>query len=349
MSRAELMTPMERLSATVAGLECDRVPVLPNIRLFGIRYCGLKFSDCLRDPTLYVRSQVRCLEEFGCDGAWDISMDGVSEALGAKLVEYDDDPPAPVVHPVRGIEDVERLREVNILESRRVRFLLGVVTELKAAVGPDVPVVAWAPAPLRTACMLRGLEAAYRDMIRQPQFAEVLVDACVQPSIQYAEALAGAGADFIWVSNPVADATAISRKHYEQLSVPFSRRMFSALRGKGIKVMYHFYGTSSDRLDLVASQGPDVLHGADMDLGEAKKLYGSRYTLMGNVRAITTMFQGTPAEVEKESIRCIREAGHGGRYILSAGAGLAPANPPENLAAMVAAAKKHGTYPLALH
>ena len=63
---------------------------------------------------------------------------------------------------------------------------------------------------------------------------------------------------------------------------------------------------------------------------------------MGNVDPSAILYHGTPIDVEKACVRCLKAASKGGGYILSSGCLIMPGFQKENLAAMVNASKKFG-------
>jgi len=77
-----------------------------------------------------------------------------------------------------------------------------------------------------------------------------------------------------------------------------------------------------------------------------RQIYGQEAFLYGNIDGQEMLlFQG-PAEIEDEVKRQINQAGRNGRFIVSPNINMPGDTPPQNLSAMVEAAKKHGTYPL---
>lgn len=345
----EQMTSLERLMAVLSLKEPDRVPVIPAVRDFAIRYAGYKLSECTFEAEKFIDAQIKCLNDFGYDGimSWG-SFPPLEEALGSKFAIFEDSPPALKEPFMKSKKDMEKLPRLDGRKSGKILVVLKGITELKRRIGPNIPLYAWVSSPFRCACMSRGLETLYMDIIDDPDFVKKLVEYFVEPSVEYATALTEAGADMIMVTNPVANKSCISKKHYQEFVFPFTRKMFSALKEKGIKIIYHICGDWSDRLDLVLEEGAHVLHVDKIDLSEAKKIMGEKVCLMGNIRSVETMVQGTPTKVEEESYECIRKAGKGGGYILSADCLLPFNTPPENVRAMVDAAKKWGNYPLDL-
>jgi uroporphyrinogen-III decarboxylase len=78
------------------------------------------------------------------------------------------------------------------------------------------------------------------------------------------------------------------------------------------------------------------------DMAKAKAAMGDAACIMGNVPS-TLLSLGTPKEVKDYSKKLIDVAGKGGGFILSNGAFFDQAK-PENLKAVVEAAKEHGAY-----
>jgi uroporphyrinogen decarboxylase len=83
-----------------------------------------------------------------------------------------------------------------------------------------------------------------------------------------------------------------------------------------------------------------------IDLEAAKRTVGNRVMISGNVRPSETMLFGTPATVEANVKECLRKAHDSPKgYILALGCALPIRTPPENIHALVRAAKKFGHYP----
>jgi uroporphyrinogen decarboxylase len=327
--------------------EPDRVPLLCPSREFSIHYAGLKFADIWSDGGKYVDAQLKVVKDFRLDAAWDIlATPAVDEAMGGVMdLPEDDAPRFPqpfLVHK----RDLKKLRtDLDPTRDGRMPFLLSVVRSLKEKMAPDIPVIAWASPPFRTACMLRGMENLYRDMVKSPNFAHDLLETVVGPCTAYAKALVDAGADIIFTSNPVANRDCIRRDHYKAFSYPFTKRMVSQVKAYGdVKLLYHTCGNWDDRFDLVVDTGADILHVDKADLAHLKKRWGSRVTIMGNVRSVDILLLGKPDQVEAASVACIRKAAKGGGYILSGDCVLPRDVPVKNLEAMVKVALSEGLY-----
>jgi uroporphyrinogen decarboxylase len=91
-------------------------------------------------------------------------------------------------------------------------------------------------------------------------------------------------------------------------------------------------------LGVISCQNPD--------LAELKTACGDRISLMGNVDFVGVMCGGTPEQVERECMKCTKEAGEGGGFFLSGDCELPPETPAENMKAMERAGRNFGAYPL---
>ena len=86
--------------------------------------------------------------------------------------------------------------------------------------------------------------------------------------------------------------------------------------------------------------------GAGMDLREAKKKYGNRICLIGNVDCTYILTWGTLEEVREDVKRCIKQAAQGGGFICRASQSIHSAVKPENYVEMVHAIREYGEYPI---
>jgi len=75
-----------------------------------------------------------------------------------------------------------------------------------------------------------------------------------------------------------------------------------------------------------------------------KKKFGSKIVLKGNLHTTDVMLRGTPDDVIRAACEAMRDAGEGGRFILSTGDQCGRDTPDENLRALLYAAEEYGVY-----
>ena len=347
MSKSEQMTPRERVMEAISHREPDRVPIVLLSREVAIRYSGLKYADVWADGNKYVQAQDKLIRDFGFDAALDIwCTPVVDEAMGAHVELPEDDAPWVPRPFIKDKSDIKKLKtSIDPQKDGRMPFMLNVVRGLREKLGKDIPISSWISAPFRTACMLRGSTNLYVDILRDPGFVKELLETVMEPLTAYGKALVDAGADIICTSNPVANNDCIRYAHYKEFSHPYTKRLFGDLKAHGdVKIMFHTCGNWDGRYDLVTEENTDILHVDKVDLEQFKKDWGSKITIMGNVRSVDTMLQGTPETVAGEAESCIAKAAKGGGYFLSADCTVPLGTPVENLRSFVNVGLTKGIY-----
>lgn len=343
------MTSRERMYAAIELREPDRVPLLPSLRWFAVRYLGYTLQDVYADSSIYVESQVRMVTDFASDAAWDLAaMNVIERVLGQKMLESKDDVPAPIEPLLKVPEDLAKLpKKVEVKGKGWTDYLVDIARNLRKRVGEDVPVMGNLSSPFRQACMLRGTQNLYMDMYERPDFVKDLLEYLIQPTLDYTKLLAEAGVDIIYTACPTASRTMISKSHYEEFVHPVHKRIFDYWKNElGCKVLFHVCGDWSDRFDLVVAEGPDILHVDKIDLTWLKKEFGDKVCINGNARTTTTLMLGSPDEVKKEAIECIKKAAMKGGFMLGADCVVPRDTPAENVRALTEAVMEVGNYPL---
>lgn len=124
------------------------------------------------------------------------------------------------------------------------------------------------------------------------------------------------------------------------------------MKSFGLPVMMHNDGNLSEVMDDLVGCGIDAYHpverGAGMDLEKIKQRYGQRLCPIGNINNKTTMVSGSPEDVRRETIECLRVAAPGGGYVLATDHSLHDDIPMANIRMYIETAHKFGKYPLKL-
>ena len=101
-------------------------------------------------------------------------------------------------------------------------------------------------------------------------------------------------------------------------------------------------------LDELVDTGIDGFHpverAAGGDLAHVKQRYQGRLCPIGNVDNKTVMCVGTPDDVRRETLECLRIGKPGGGYIIATDHSIHDGMPYENIMAYVETAIEHGRY-----
>jgi uroporphyrinogen decarboxylase len=330
--------------ACFAGETPDRVPIVPIVREWCCKQAGIRFLDTMSNAEKHVYAQYYCARKFGYDVVTDImGIHAESEAMGA-VVKYGEEYPPSISEAVikEYAKDLPALRLPDPHRHGRLSLLLTCIARLKELCGGEIPVMGYVQCPFRHAAMLRSAENLMRDTFKNRESARRLLDLATNSQIVWGTAVAQAGADIVFVSDPTSSGDAVSSKTYEEWGLPYTKRLVGAIKETGAKVLMHICGDTSDRLHLLASTGVDGLSlDAKVDFGFARKVLGPRYLLMGNVDPTNPLTLGDPSAVYEQSRKVIEQAGRDGRLFLSAGCLIPAEAPAENVEAMIRAGVEH--------
>lgn len=142
-----------------------------------------------------------------------------------------------------------------------------------------------------------------------------------------------------------------SPQMFRQMGLPTVKEITKMAKQANVPTMLHSCGKSWELLKILTEETdlnclnplekPPM---GDVLLPEAKRLYGDKICLMGNLHTTEVMLQGTPDDVEREARWCIDQAAAGGGYILSTGDQCGRDTPDENIFRMVEVCKTYGQY-----
>jgi uroporphyrinogen-III decarboxylase len=129
---------------------------------------------------------------------------------------------------------------------------------------------------------------------------------------------------------------------YRKFPWRFEKQMADDLKKKGIILHNHICGNTAPILEDFIATGAQVLEiDHKTDIHTAKAAAEGRACLLGNID--TRLLQsGTPAEVDAACRELIEAMSCG--FILGPGCAMGTTTPPENIHALVEAAKKYGAY-----
>jgi len=368
------MTPIERMRAALRGEKPDRVPVHIYPRWAPLEYVGLNFLQTWEVPDLYVKAQIVGQERFQYDCVIDYDMMGpVEEALGTVLKYPENDVPMVKEPAIRTKEDMAKINwRVDPRKDGNMPKVLYVIRRLKEELlkrgggKQHVPIMTWGSCPSRTVGCLLGFQKWFTTVARDPAWARELMELALDPWLEMVKAEVEAGADMVWVNDPVSSADCISRDAYQKLTQPMERKFIEAIRREtGVPVVFHPCGNWHDRLDLVAQNQADAYFLGPMDIrlcvdriveqnqagkARAKAISGNLGATNPSVTSAkapvpyaTTLGAGTPETIEAEAREVISVVEGGGlRSILGPNCWTPPGTPFVNIDALVYSARKYG-------
>jgi uroporphyrinogen decarboxylase len=319
------MTRRERIEAAFHGGSVDRVPVS-----FWQHFPGRDHrADLLAAATVdYQRRYDLDVIKLMPTGMYSVVDYGVTvmpseDAIGTTR---------HVSGPVRGPEDWARLRPVSPAQgvlAEQVRAA-GLV---RAALGPDVPVLQTVFSPLTMVAKILGAAAPAQILSHESALASVL-DRLADDVIAFGLACLAAGVDGFFFATQLAVQTGALPAIYARFGVPYDLKVLHALRPRAWALVLHLHG-DHPLFDLADAYPIDAVnwHARETAPSLAEGMRRTRRGLMGGVARLGAVLHGPTDEVIREVREAVAQTG-GQRLIVAPGCVLPTTAPEEHLMAL---------------
>ncbi len=339
------MNSIERVQRTIGGETPDRVPVIPLIIHHAMKIAGVRYDQYARDPALVASTQVNAWETYGYDG-FHVTCDNwiLPAALGCPIRFEKDQPPTAAERVLSDSKDLGRLTQPQTGTEGRMGFKVEATRLTAQAIGDRCFLKTnFDQGPFSLATAVRGIERLMIDCYDDPQFVFDLLEICTDAVIKFALACGRAGCHALTFGDSTAGL--LNRSLYEQFAWPFEVRVAEALDALEMPVFMHICGDTAHIIDLMGQTG---FVGLEIDyqrpIAFVKEKTGGRICLQGNIEPAGVLLSGTPDNVREACRVAIQQGMPGSRFILSSGCEVPRDTPPENLHAMVQAAREFGNY-----
>jgi uroporphyrinogen decarboxylase len=345
------MTSAERVAAVLDGKIPDRVPVwetlidwhvigglgfrdyfqmLESLELDAISLNQLMYAPASLDDIEWVDPVRRTFRD-----TWGVLLQLTEEAW-----------PIPVDSVIKEPEDFLKLVPPDPRDDRMYKALTGLPAQYRGRKA----IITVARAVFTSSFMVRGMENLLVDYLLDPELAKAIGRTVGRYNQELHRLLLGSGVDVIILGDDYAHKTDLimSPANFREFILPGFAEVVGNIKRSGGRCIKHSDGNIWKIIDALVDTGVDGLGplepGAGMDLSEVKRRYAGKVCVVGNLD-VDLLCRGTPEQVRAATRRLISEVSPGGRHILSSGNSIPASVKPENLRAMVEAAKELGRYP----
>ena len=340
------MTSRERVFATMAHREPDRVPQFLATTLTGAREVGLSIPEYFSRAENVIEGQLRMQRRFRNDCYLGFLYGPLEvEAFGGEVVFVDDGPPNSG-QPV--IEDLARIDALEPPDPRRspvLRRTLDVIAGLAERGDPEVPILGVAIAPFSLPVMQLGFPAYLDLLAERPDLVARLLAVNETFCIAWANAQLAAGCTAVTYFDPLASPTSVSPAMYRQWGKPAARRVLARLQGPAAAHLAsgRVLGVVDDLIEIGAA---GIGTGDLEDAAAVKAACRGRTTMIGNLNGIA-MARWTPKQAEAAVKDLLAAAAPGGGFVLCDGHGELPWQVPDEVVLAISeAVHTWGRYPL---
>ncbi len=203
---------------------------------------------------------------------------------------------------------------------------------------------------------MRGLERWFIDMIENPAFCEALLDRTLAFWLgYYTEFLKEIGdlVDVVMIGDDIGcqSGPLFSPQFYRRVVKPRQKRLVQHIKSlTPAKIWYHTCGSVRQLIPDLLDNGIDILNpvqisAADMDPRDLKTDFGKKLAFWGGgIDTQKVLSFAGPEEVREHVRRNLDAFKPGGGYVFNSVHNIQAGVPPENIAALFAAAHHHGFY-----
>ncbi len=334
------MNSLERVRAAVMFQEPDRTPVIAQVFGHAARLAGAALDDYVQDGETLARCQLSALERYGYDAVFSVMDASVeTEAAGATLRYRKDLYPAVERYALSDKDDWDALPVPDPFLAGRMPEMLRALGILRRELGDETLVVGCVLGPFTLATQLIGMEKALYLVVDNPRRLGRLIDFATEVIIRFGLAQIRSGAHLPIVFDPSASPAVIPPDIFREFELPRLQRVFQAFKGAGAAAGWlHTAGPADNILPYYPAAGVDTanFHYCTSPEKAAERLPGA--CLDGNIKSVA-FIEGTPSDIGAEAKGLIRAFRGRGGFILSSGCEIPPESRPENIAALVGAAR----------
>ena len=179
-------------------------------------------------------------------------------------------------------------------------------------------------------------------MLEEPEVFSYLLERTMNQELEYLKVMASYGVHSAWINDIWCDL--ISEKDYRKFVMPVTVAFVEQAKELGLKSHYFPIGKMAYVIDYVNQIKPDAFHleeYAGLDIVDMRNKLNSEIVLYGNVHALDILQNGSIAEIKKEVNRQIDSCLAKGPYVLALGTEVTKKTPPENVNAMIEAARDY--------
>ncbi|MDO9491444.1 uroporphyrinogen decarboxylase family protein [Acetobacterium sp.] len=337
------MNSIERINATLNFEKPDRVPVFPQI--FGLAgvMAGVPVDAYVRDGHLLAECQIKAIKKYGYDAVFSVMDTSVeAEAVGGILEYKKDMYPTMKTYAIQDKDMIDHLVLPDPNVAGRMPEMLKAVKRLRREVGDEHLVVGCVMGPLTIASQLMGMETALYLAIDEPGVFIKLLDFCTEIAIKFGLAQIQAGAHLPMIFDPAASPAVVPPQFFREIELPQLQKLCRIFDEAGSLANWlHIAGPTASILPFYPEIGVDIANFDYYVSPQQAVALLPDLCLDGNIKSISFIEDG-PEEIAVKSAELLDLFENRGGFILSSGCEISPLSCPENIAAMVNAAKERG-------
>jgi uroporphyrinogen decarboxylase len=333
-----MVSNFSRIKSAIKNKPVDRVPVVPQMFYAASKIIGVTFEEAMSDAEKIAKALVASYRTFRYDGVyadWE-SFTLITELYGCETYFKQGMIPMVDSSVIHDRDDLKKIRSIDPAKDGRLPVHLRTIEIIKEELGDDIPIFTRVVAPFTLASLLRGTTDFLKDIIRDPEF----VNDIIEKLLPFIESLVVSkierGANIIVVVDPIASGSLISGQMFMDFSFPYIKNLIKKIKNNGAIPSLHICGDSTSLIDLMIKTGTKILElDHQVDIVKIKK--EKEICIQGNINP-PDLITKKPEQIFEETKQLIQDIGNRG-FILSTGCDVPYNASLENIKSMVDASQ----------
>ena len=347
------MTSKEIIQRVIKLEKTPRLPVsLLSAGAWTLNQSGLTLEQALAvGPQRIAESIAKTNEIVGCDIVWpgsgyhNLAIRGIGGRIKFR-VKGTPDVQEPILRDNWAAEQISTKR---VQEDRGIRVLVEAARLLSKSIGDKTVVGTSQWAPFTLGGMAFGVENLMRGVRKDKAAVHAVMEFAADLCFDYLEPFIDAGVSMISLADPTASGDLISREQFIEFSFPYLKRVADRIRARGVWVIVHICGNTTNRLDRIPETGAQIMSvDYKVALSDVRRILDGKIAFAGNLNPVTIMQKETAEGVAAASRdvigKALSQSGTAAGYILMPGCDIPPSVPIENVKTMVQTAHAYPLY-----
>lgn len=270
----------------------------------------------------------------------DLSVE--ANALGRYTV-FPKEESATVPKDKFSLEDIDKLREINISFDSRINGYVNTVKLMSLGIDEKVLKGAYVIGPYSLAALIMGADDAAICSLLEPEKLTRLCELTVDKIHEYVNMLITAGAEVICVLEPTA--VMLGPEQFKIFSAKYVKHIVDSCKFSGVSTIYHTCGDTTHLVNEMADSGVDGISldskQVGVNLREIARALTKYVLIIGNINPNDVMLRGKPEDVKKEVTALMEMMDPYPNFVLSTGCDLPQETPLENIKAFMDAGRSY--------
>lgn len=330
--------------AAVEGRKPDKVPVMLHNFMMAAREAGYTMEQFREDPHVIAESFIFSVEKYEYDGiVVDVDTVTLAGAVGVPI-DFPKDSPARSTRPLlKDLKSVNDLESVHIHEYFAVQNWLKAVSLLRSYFGKEIVIRGNCDqCPFSLASMIRTPQEWMMDIMdeKNGEFVHALLRYCTDITKQFIRRMCETGAHMVSNGDSYASPELISPHMYRSLALPYEQEVVEYAHTFNKPYVLHICGRTDSIINDMINSGADGLElDYKTDVRLAHNKMKGKTVFIGNLDPVEVLNRGTPEFVREKTIELLENFSDTPGFILNSGCAIPASTPPENIYAMIRAAR----------